>query len=328
VPERGVVDPVLRGLARGLTRLAADRSAERGALRVALVFLGYERARVLEAAPAVWRAAAATGHDVTAVLVENRPLDLPDLGLPGVVTVAGDNSMHEFSGWERGREATVERTGRPDVWLFANDRMLDYGYPFVELLTAGAVTVAAGLEAVSGKVDHYPREVTTFGLPVRRWTRTACFLVRDGLLARLGTLATVDAGRLDELFPPGRPAFGFEAEGIDATHSAFLRTFLFHEDGPDEVGRWHAGPLDRSAGSWELARHKVGSILNEQLLSARVRELGGLCVPLETCHWLGELGAGSRRAGRLQDRIRAGGEPAAMALRHPSGRLRALVGRG
>ena len=325
--ERPVVDPVLRSLARGLTRLAADRGGEGSPLRLGLVFLGYERDRVLRTVPALWGALAATGHEVSAVLVENRPLDLPDLGVPGLVTAAGDNSMHEFSGWERGRPVLEERAGRPDAWLFANDRLLDYGYPFVELLTGEAVTVAAGLDAVSGKVDHYPREVVTLGHAVRRWTRTACFLIRDDLLERLGSLMTVDAAGLDELLPPDRPRFDLEADGLDPLHSAFLRSFLFHEAGPHDVGRWHAGPLTRTPPAWEVGRHKVGSILNEQLLSARVRELGGACVPLETCHWLGQLGSGSARSGRLQERIREGGEPAAMSMRHASGRLRALVGR-
>jgi hypothetical protein len=256
------------------------------------------------------------------VVVANRPSIIPalkDAADPDVLLVSGSNSEAEFSAYDEGRQALLAYSSpRPDVWLIANDRFHSYGQRHVKFLSGGLLKCAAASLLASGEVDTVPRQFWKLDANLvpqlesrapqsaqSSYIRSNWLLISDRALRRLGPLTTITAAQYAEHVPndlPDLPAGPLEA-------SWPLSTWLGSAIGEwmynwlTQPGNWYkAEPLTPS--SWPRLRRKALAILNEQLLTVRLREARTAIVPWRQARSLSSLDPASVLAQRVLDAYR------------------------
>jgi hypothetical protein len=234
-------------------------------------------------------------------VVDNRP-GLPPVAarIPRLSLIAGENSEREFSGYEAGVRH-LRRTGTsPELWVLANDRFAAYGLDYLWHVNQASLDVAASLLCAIGHVDSWPERVRLLGFDIPSWARSNLLVIPERSLRAMGSLVSVDTRRFHCLLPdaPLSPAEMADPaltlrRSFDVSWSE-LTTDCLTGVGTRVPWHWHqAGPLDQS--SWPAFRGKVHSIVNEQLLSARLRQSGTPVVPLPLAVTVGSLPATSVR---------------------------------
>ncbi len=208
-------------------------------------------------------------------IVDNALADHAELAIDHRLhRVSGDNTMREFSGWDRGI-AWVERryTPAPDaIFVLANDtvvraekfeRVRDIPVDRVEAAWRGALV---------GYVEAYPRPVELFGLSLRQWVDTSLVIAARPTLAALRPFARPFAD--EELFADDWRRLFREPSPLSENYRAYLKTWLFGERIDGEFRHsWHAQePLTES--NVDASKAKLRSLLCEHLLSARARARG------------------------------------------------------
>jgi hypothetical protein len=238
---------------------------------------------------------------VAVCVVDNRP-GLPPVTtrIPRLLLIAGQNSEREFSGYEDGVRHLRERGKSPDLWVLANDRFAAYGLDYLRLVNRASLDVAASLSCAVGHVDTWPQAVHLLGFDISSWARSNLLVIPERSLRATGSLVSVDARRFRCLLPDtplsavemADPALKLQ-RSFDVSWSKLTSECLTGV-GTRLRWRWHqAGPLDQS--TWPAFRGKVHSIVNEQLLSARLRQNGTPVVPLPLAVTVGSLPATSTR---------------------------------
>jgi len=231
---------------------------------------------------------------ISVCVVDNRPgISSTTVNVAPVSTIVGDNSAREFSGYQAGVRHLRSSGIAPDVWILANDRVDAYGLDAVGLLCDRTLDVAASLPCVLGQVDSWPAPSRLLGVDVTNWARSNLLVVPEHSLRSIGSLMTIDAREFDSLVsddPPdsrtlANPALALQSLGT--AWSALAAEWLTGV-GSSLRSHWYgAAPLEPSI--WSAYRGKVHSIVNEQLLSARLRASDAPIVSLPLAGQVGGL---------------------------------------
>ncbi|GIU83699.1 MAG: hypothetical protein KatS3mg008_0474 [Acidimicrobiales bacterium] len=251
-------------------------------LSVAAVLVAWSPAETVRCATALRETLETTGARWRLVVVAQRPMDLP----PELDVLEGDNSFREFSGWKVGLDA-IARDERPDVVVLANDRFGSYRYDHLRYMDAAVLRLIAETDALTGAINHYPREVHSLGHDLSAWVRTNLFATTPSCLERVGGPILPELLQLDARVPrdwPGGLELPREA-GVSELHQRLLRSYLTGSGEEPFRRLWHrARPA--SADWWPELRAKVLCVLAEQLLSARCREAGSPVMDFRTARIL------------------------------------------
>ena len=182
--------------------------------------------------------------------------------------IGGDNTYLEFSGWQKGLEFVRERGLTSEVCLFANDTFLNESMFHRRMVDAAAFRCAVKYHAMVGKQMIAPVAGEIFGNPLIPYIRTHLFMLPFRVLERLGSLLSLDARAIDQLFlsryDPTIPLFR-----EDAPVSRSIRDFVnshLHSS-------WYR-KMPYTAEHFDDLRAKAISILNAFLLSMRVYQMG------------------------------------------------------
>ncbi len=186
----------------------------------------------------------------------------------------GDNTLHEFSGWDRGIAWLQRRYGpQPgSVLVLANDTVVRADkHERVRDMPADRLA-AASEGALVGWVDEYPRQIELFGLPLRQWVDTSFVLAEWRTLDALRPLARSLADAV--LFDDDWRRIFREPSPLSENYRAYLRTYFFGEriDGEFEHGWYAQEPL--TEGNFDPFKMKLRCVFCEHLLSARARARG------------------------------------------------------
>jgi hypothetical protein len=222
------------------------------------------------------------------VLVDNRGTGMEWATEDGFEVVAGDNSAREFTGLQSGVNH-VRRVASPSVWLLANDRYLTDNEAFLDYLDGGTIDAVAATNAVAGRINHYPATARAFGLDIGSWARSNFLLVADDALHQLSPLVMVGEKELASVVGPVRGEHPLlRSDGpLDGRYASYVTEWVTG-DGSDLDQHWYRHrPL--SSESWDDLTGKVQCILNEQLLSARARDIGIPVLPMHLAHSLGRI---------------------------------------
>jgi len=194
-----------------------------------------------------------------------------------VYDIAGDNRYWEFSGWKKGLAFLEAKHIEPDLIIFVNDAFLnfskrgqDYRYYKSRIST---LTLRRLKDSVLGFIDSYNEFDMLLGYDVSSWIRTNLFVVPYGVARQLGFPLIADEV-IREMLPETYSGKIFkENHHINPTLKRFLE-FWITED-------WHLGrPVNRE--NWAFLRAKLIAILNERLLTAKLRELSVQVVNMDT----------------------------------------------
>lgn len=188
--------------------------------------------------------------------------------------VSGDNTLREFSGWDRGL-GWLERRHAPaseSIVVLANDTVVRAEkHDRVRDIPADRVA-AASRGALVGWVDEYPRAVELFGFALRQWVDTSLLLTEWDTLASLGPLARPVGD--DLVFDDDWRGLFREPSPLSENYRRYLKTYFFGDrmDPEFEHGWYAQEPLaEHNVDAFKL---KLRCIFCEHLLSARARARG------------------------------------------------------
>jgi hypothetical protein len=238
---------------------------------------------------------------IAVCVVDNRA-GIPPIAaqISGLSAIAGHNSEREFSGYDAGIRHIRGCDESPDLWLLTNDRFDAYGLDDLELVNEKTLEVAASVPCSLGHVDHWPAPVDLLGFDVSSWARSNMIIIPERSLRSTGSLVSVDASTFSSLLPDSPPAEGNAAnaalalrQNLGGTWSELTTEWLSGVGSRLHSHWYEAAPLDQWGS--QAFRGKVLSIMNEQLLSARLRQSGTAVIPLPMAATLASLPATVRR---------------------------------
>jgi hypothetical protein len=206
----------------------------------------------------------------TFVTVDNAlPADVIETSDGGVV-LGGDNSSREFSAFDRALAAVGPEIWSYDLVHFATSAFNTLYVAYLERFDAAVLEAIAGRPACLGHIDCYndPIEVRTYRS--QHWMRSCFFFLPPAEAKALGSFVSVADGAAYFSGDSGDPF------RVDAPISLQYRTYLTQWLTGGEIGQgveWHSR-FALTKDTLATFEHKARAILNEHLLSIRLRALG------------------------------------------------------
>lgn len=214
---------------------------------------------------------------VTYILVNNKDEGDEFRNLDGnTIYVQGNNADWEFSGWQKGLEFIRRRNIPFDVVLFADDAFEATEPSYLRNHNIGWLILKCHLmKAVFGLMGTLWEGIQIYGKSNRVWLGTSAFFMPKVVVDKLGTMVTVDESSINIYLPEEFPGNGeiFKVSApINQAYKDHIITWL--------TIRWHS-KFVLGESSWLFFRAKTKAILNESLLSIRLRNLGHMIIPYD-----------------------------------------------
>jgi|WetSurMetagenome_2_1015567.scaffolds.fasta_scaffold00204_12 hypothetical protein len=192
-----------------------------------------------------------------------------------IYRIDGDNSCWEFSGWQKGLACLRDNKFSYDAVLFANDAFLAYGRNLIEHpQTLNIKKWFLTGNSMMGQIDTKGYHMEIRGNDVSSWICTNCFFLTKRIIDAIGSVVSVNDENMKTVVsidcpvimeePDHRAYFNADC-GLNDNYKTMVVTWLTKE--------WHS-KFDINEVTWALFRCKVRSLLNESLLTARIRNLG------------------------------------------------------
>jgi hypothetical protein len=226
---------------------------------------------------------------VSYLIVDNRREDLPfeKIG-DNVFKVGGNNSDREFSGLDKGIQELQVQGFKPDVVLCSNDSFLVYGWTFLEKVPVyNLVRYASRHNCLIGHIDTKEIPFQIYSHDVTEWICTNGFFIRWSSLKTFGSLVSLGMEKLSSFMPVEykENEIFLSAAPLSENYRKMVIQWLTEE--------WH-GKFQISEKTWEYFRIKTCAMINESLLSARMKERGIRIISYKDpiimkSHWLKEF---------------------------------------
>lgn len=218
--------------------------------------------------------------DITFLRVDNKNELSPINQIsPYSYTIGGDNTFREFSGWQKGFSTLAQNRKGYDLVLFVNDMFLAPGESFLkDYGTKDLLKKSLTENSIIGRIDSTGQSYTVYGYDVSRWVCTNCFLAPWKAIETLSDIVSIK-NNLDDFLPTSLPQIvGPVAQNTTLALQIFKNTAPINDQYKIWLvewltERWHSR-FDIEETTWDLFRTKVRNILNESLLTARLREIG------------------------------------------------------
>lgn len=205
-------------------------------------------------------------HEITILTIDNKNEKLPFTKLSkNEYIIGGDNTLWEFSGWQKGVECLNSNEINYDCIIFANDSFLAPAGGSSDLsgiINNQSINESYYTNSLIGELVGKDTNAVIFGCYIKDYIRTHCFIMPKELVQKLNSIPTI---------------------GIDALNQCIDETYqgkYFKDDAPISKNfqkmwvnhiktYWHSRikPED----NWELYRMKTLAVLNEIFLTVRVR---------------------------------------------------------
>ncbi len=146
--------------------------------------------------------ASLTGWRITYLRVDNKDESRP-LTKTGnhSFSVGGDNSSHEFSGWQRGISVLASLPCHYDLLLIINDMFLKPGPSFLQdYATPALLEKSVAENKIIGRIDSTSQDYRLFGFDVSSWICTNCVLIPKQAVDALGDFALIK-DKIHQIFP-------------------------------------------------------------------------------------------------------------------------------
>lgn len=192
-----------------------------------------------------------------------------------IFEIRGDNSVFEFSGWQKGVESEIARSFKPQVYLVANDAFLSTGaansFYTLPVLDDEIIRIVYDKKVLGGHMRKIPFRVDYSGLDLSLYIQTHFFLIPAEIIEKLGSLVSESSsGKF--LKPEYSPDIFRENEIWSKQFKKYVYSAL--------TQRWHGKGMRLSPANYDFFKRKTLCVINERLLSARVRKLNYRIVDL------------------------------------------------
>jgi hypothetical protein len=206
-------------------------------------------------------------------------------GFEGVRVVPGDNSNHEFTGWDAGVAEVLRHGGEPDVWIFTNDTAATH-HGWSDNRARRFCVEAEWLSQHSGPwmlgelINCAVPGTTPIG-PMLQWIPTYAFAMNGLLRQGLRTLSP-DPALLDSMFQDSyEPAHKMFRDHMPPDFMAGAMAWLVADEGEGAERARRYGWKNTAykvsafnADTFPLLRSKLRCVLSESFLSQRARQQG------------------------------------------------------
>ena len=227
--------------------------------------------------------------DRTVLVVDNAMPSGP-LAAPGRRRViGGDNSVREFSAFDRALQVVGQDLRRFDLIHFATSAFNSLYVRYLDRFDNRVLESILRRPRCLGHIDCYNEPVEILGCYTQHWIRTGFFLLPPEEVKMLGSFVTIRDGRR---FFSGNPDAPFhEHAPLSETYRQYIIKWLTGVDIGQGV-QWHSHFALTSETLPEF-EHKALSILNEHLLAVRLRAMG--CRPIDVT-WVAAMLARGKAA--------------------------------
>ena len=197
----------------------------------------------------------------------------PNSGSPagcGATVIGGDNAAWEFSAWDCGLRHLGARLEEFDYVHLVSSAFLQLYVRYIDRFDADMLGLLHGRAAAIGHIDYYDEPVGLLGRTLQSWLRSSFLFLPPAELRLLGRLN----GLPDKvcLFS-GNPAAPFRPDApISEGYRQKILGWLTGQ-GTGQGTKWHSR-FDLSAETLPFFEAKTMAILNEQLLTSRLRGQG------------------------------------------------------
>lgn len=188
-----------------------------------------------------------------------------------IFELGGDNSVFEFSGWQKALESQAAREFDPDVYLIANDAFRARGFSTVPAIDDEILGTVSRQRLFGGHRRRFSFHASCRGMDLSPYVSASFFVASKEVLQDIGELVTE---RSCEKFV--KQPFEQDLFTDDEMWSARLKKYVtvgltrnYHEPGKRLRPEHH-----------DFFQRKILCIVNELLLSARVRSKGYRIVDL------------------------------------------------
>jgi hypothetical protein len=194
---------------------------------------------------------------------ESKPLEQID---EMTFEMGGDNSVFEFSGWQKAIESDASRSFDPDVYLIANDAFLAKQFYATPVIVDEAIEAVSSGAVLGGNTRRFSFNAEYGKRDLSPYVSTHCFFISRQAMDGLGTMVSEKCS--EKFIKPEYDSDMFtENEIWNDKLKRYLISTLTH--------KYHKKGIKADREHFDFFRRKILCIVNEMLLSVRVRELGG-----------------------------------------------------
>jgi len=215
---------------------------------------------------------------------------------PNRALIGGSNAQWEFSSWDSGLGYIGRQLADYDFVHLATSAFRTLYVQYLDRVDEEKLRLVLRRGAAVGHVDYYDEPIGVYGRQSQAWLRTSFLFLSPAELKMLGSLVSV--AEPGALFT-GNPAAPFREDApLSENYRRYLLSWLTGE-GTGQGVEWHSRFV-LSQDTLPLFQNKVVAILNEHMLSIRLRAQG--CAMVDAT-WLATRARTLVPAGRLLGRI-------------------------
>lgn len=198
------------------------------------------------------------------------PADHHDRLGVGHTLIGASNAHWEFSAWDRAVSWLDERITQYDFIHLATSAFRMLSPRYLDRFDAGMLDAIRGRAAALGHIDYYDHAVVVGDLSLRSWLRSSFVFLPPAELRLLRSLVSIDDPRL---YFSGNPRAPFRADApLSTRYRDYIRDWLTGP-GTGQGVEWHSR-FELTPATLNRFEAKAMAILNEQVLSARLRAQG------------------------------------------------------
>jgi hypothetical protein len=188
----------------------------------------------------------------------------------GRTLIGASNTHWEFSAWDRAVSCLGERITQYDFIHLATSAFRMLSPRHLDRFDAGMLDSIRGRAAALGHIDYYDHPVVVGDVSLRSWLRSSFVFLPPAELQLLGSLVSLDDPRR---FFSGDPRAPFRADApLSTRYRDYIRDWLTGP-GTGQGVEWHSR-FELTPTTLNRFEAKAMAILNEQILSARLRAQG------------------------------------------------------
>jgi hypothetical protein len=191
-----------------------------------------------------------------------------------IFLINGNNSDREFSAWQKGIDKLNDLRLNYDLILLINEAFLVYNDSYLLKYLKISINRCLKYNAVVGifDKDQHNRQLSVNNYVFSKWLRSNIFFVPKNIIERLQSLVFMTNSAYDKIIPSVYP------NNIYSYKDCFTDDITINELFKQKIyewltNEWHSKIVLNSE-TWNIFRIKAKAILNEALLTTKIRSLG------------------------------------------------------
>jgi hypothetical protein len=244
-------------------------------MRVLVLFIRYGTDKYRDAVDEldlIYRRQAPNLNRETIIIDNALPADFSQDYGPNRRLIGGNNINREFSGWQHALDTLGTDIKQFDAIHLVSSAFQMLYTDYLNYFSPRLVEIVAERPVCTGHIDYYPYPIRYGPYVSRYWIRTSFWFINTSEFLRLGNIASVR----EQMGLFSREGdWPFELTGpLSPGYQMLIHDWLTSEQGTGQGTSWHSRLDLNIEGNRTLFEQKATAIINEHLLSIRLRAQG------------------------------------------------------